>query len=135
MIVALISAFGELTTNEQYLVSLPNDPTGSAGNGAGYEIVQSTNGRITIVVPTPSLSPTTFGLSGTTARVTEGVGSPLPISNSRIEVSELTFENLSEVETPGIIRIEFTLTHINPDGRNEYDYQQTFYGSASLREQ
>lgn len=40
-----------LTFNETYLVSIPTDPTGAAGYGAGYEIVKSANGRITVVAP------------------------------------------------------------------------------------
>ncbi len=40
-----------LTTNEEYLVSIPLDPTGSGTNGAGYEISKSSNGRVTVVAP------------------------------------------------------------------------------------
>jgi len=40
-----------LTASETYLVSMPNDPTGSTTNGAGYEISQSVNGRITVAAP------------------------------------------------------------------------------------
>lgn len=42
---------GVLTTDEKYLVSIPYDPTGSSTNGAGYEIVKSSNGRVTVVAP------------------------------------------------------------------------------------
>jgi len=42
---------GVLTLNEEYLVSIPEDPTGATANGAGYEIVESTNGRVTVVAP------------------------------------------------------------------------------------
>jgi type IV pilus assembly protein PilA len=41
----------ELTTNETYLVAIPTDPNGSSGDGAGYEIVRSTNGRVTVAAP------------------------------------------------------------------------------------
>ncbi|MEA3357727.1 MAG: type II secretion system protein [Patescibacteria group bacterium] len=42
---------GVLTTNQTYLVSIPEDPTGATTNGAGYEIVQSANGRVTVSAP------------------------------------------------------------------------------------
>lgn len=37
-----------LTTNEQYLISIPNEPQKTNSNGAGYMIKKSSNGRITI---------------------------------------------------------------------------------------
>lgn len=40
-----------LTAGEIYLVSMPTDPQGATTNGAGYHIIQSTNGRITICAP------------------------------------------------------------------------------------
>lgn len=40
-----------LTTDEEYLVSIPEDPTGASTNGAGYEIASTANGRITVTAP------------------------------------------------------------------------------------
>ena len=71
---------------------------------------------------------TAFDLSAGTIRQNS-----IALTNSRIVASNLTFTNLSRAGTPGTIRIQFTLTHINPSGRNEYNYNKTFYGSASLR--
>ena len=69
-----------------------------------------------------------FDLSGGTIRQNS-----IALTNSRIVASNLTFTNLSRAGTHGTIRIQFALTHINPSGRNEYDYNKTFYGTASLR--
>lgn len=69
-----------------------------------------------------------FDLSGGVIRQNS-----LALTNSRVVASALTFQNLSRAGTPGTIRIQFTLTHVNPSGRNEYDYIKTFYGSATLR--
>lgn len=46
-----LTDLGVLTTNEKYLVAIPADPTGASTNGAGYEIVKSANGRVTVTAP------------------------------------------------------------------------------------
>ena len=77
--------------------------------------------------------PTVFDLSGGVVRITEGSGSAVPLTSDRIIVSGLTFQNLSRTGTSGTVRIQFTVTHVNPGGRNEYDFSQIFYGDATLR--
>lgn len=47
-----------LTTNEKYIIAIPDDPTGSSTNGAGYEILKTANGRITVVAPDAEQSAT-----------------------------------------------------------------------------
>lgn len=41
----------DLTASEEYLTAIPTDPTGASGNGAGYEIQQTSNGRVTVTAP------------------------------------------------------------------------------------
>jgi type IV pilus assembly protein PilA len=47
-----------LTANEEYLVSIPFDPTEDSPNGAGYEIKKSVNGRVTVAAPDAELGET-----------------------------------------------------------------------------
>lgn len=70
----------------------------------------------------------TFDLSGGVIRE-----NTIALTNSRVVASDLTFQNLSRAGTPGTIKVQFTLTHVNPEGRQEYNFSKTFYGSASLR--
>lgn len=58
----------------------------------------------------------------------------IALTNSRVTASGLTFQNFSRTNTPGTIRISFTLAHVNPEGRNEYSFTKTFTGSATLRQ-
>ena len=110
-------------------------------------ISQTTRNALSINSPAPGLSapslslkvinpakdPTVFDLSLGTVRITEGVSPPVVLTNSRMIASALNFDNLSRSSTPGTIRFQFTLTHQNPEGRNEQDFSKNFYGSASLR--
>jgi Tfp pilus assembly protein FimT len=78
-------------------------------------------------------NPTVFDLASGVIRIKEGAAAVVLLTNSRVIATNLTFQNLSRSGTPGAIRIQFTLTHINPEGRSEYNYSKTFYDTASLR--
>lgn len=91
-------------------------------------------GSLTLDVVTTANDPTVFDLSADVIRITEGAGSAISLTSPRVTASGLTFNNLSRDSTPGVVRIQFTLSHVNPEGRNEYNYIKTFYASASLRQ-
>lgn len=109
--------------------------------------IQTVRNATTINTPTQGLSstslsvnvadsaknPTIFDLSSGVIRMKEGGGSPVSLINSKVVVSNLSFQNLSRTDTPGTVRIQFTITHVNPEGRQEYNFSKTFYGSATLR--
>ncbi len=89
---------------------------------------------LTLDVITAASDPTVIDLSSGVIRITEGAGSAVELTNSRVTASGLTFQNLSRASTPGTIQIQFTLTYVNPSGRNEYDFTKTFISSATLRQ-
>jgi hypothetical protein len=75
-----------------------------------------------------------IGGGGTSSlQITEGAASAIPLTNSKVEVTNLTFKNLSRSGTPGIVQVSVTLARINDSNRNEYDYEKTFVTSAALR--
>ena len=88
---------------------------------------------ITLDVVDIAKDPIIFNSSGDNIQIKEGIGSIIPLTSSRVSVSELTFENISRDNTPGIVRFNFTLSYNSDSNRNEYKYSRTFYGSASLR--
>ncbi|MDD5416183.1 MAG: type II secretion system protein [Candidatus Daviesbacteria bacterium] len=107
--------------------------TGRNAQAITLPAVGSSSASLTFDVVTVANDPTIFDLDNGVICIKEGTGSAVSLTNSRISASGLTFHNLSRTGTPGIIRIQFTLTHINSSGRNEYDFSKTFYGTASLR--
>ena len=90
--------------------------------------------ELSINTYTGANNPTIFDLASGVMRMAEGSNPVIPLTNSRVTASGLNFQNLSRTGTPGTVRIQFTLTHINPDGRNEYAFSKIFYVSATLRE-
>lgn len=111
-------------------------------------ITQTVRNADTINSPIPGISatslsintitagnnPTIFDLGSGAIQIKEGLATVVPLLNSRIIATNLSFANLSRASTPGTIRIQFTLTHRNPEGRNEYNFSKTFTGSATLRQ-
>jgi len=94
----------------------------------------TSNTSLSINTYTAGLNPTVFDLSGGALRIKEGVSTVVSLTNSRVTASSLSFYNLSRSSTPGVVRISFTLTAVNNSGRNEYNFSQTFYASATLRQ-
>ncbi len=66
-------------------------------------------------------------------QVKEGAAANIPLTNSKVQVSNLSFSNLTGSGTPGAVQVNFTIYRINPQNRNEYDYQKTFTSTAALR--
>jgi hypothetical protein len=89
---------------------------------------------LSVTVTDPSLSPTVFDVSSGTIRIKEGGGPIIPLTNSRVVVSPLLFENVSSSSsTEKSIRISFTISHNNASGRSEYSYSRNFIGSATMK--
>jgi Tfp pilus assembly protein PilW len=93
----------------------------------------ATGNTLTLTVPTASLSPTVFSLSGTTLQIKEGAATAVPLTNSLVQVSNLSIVNLTRASTNGVVRISFTLTRTKNVDRNEYNYSKTFTTSVSVR--
>ncbi|HEX3568779.1 MAG TPA: type II secretion system protein [Candidatus Saccharimonadales bacterium] len=86
-----------------------------------------------LVVPTAASSPTTFALNGTALQITEGTGSAIALTGTRVKVGSVAFTNLTRSGTNGIIQISFVVSYANNTGRTTYDYQKTFTSSAEVR--
>jgi len=138
-----------VTSGQTYWLVYNNNGTVSADNGyrhgtgsAGQSIsVAQTYGAWpgtwsggVLSTDLSSMYGTIVGSGGTMTplEVTEGVGSPISLINSRMQISGLTFTNLTAAGTNGIIQISFTLSELNPNAKNEYDYQKTFTSSSEI---
>jgi type II secretory pathway pseudopilin PulG len=87
----------------------------------------------TLTVPTGSLSPTIFDMTGTSLEVKEGANAAVLLTSNDVQVSGLTFKNLTRSGTFGIVQVSFTIARTNTGNRPEYSYQKTFVTSVALR--
>jgi prepilin-type N-terminal cleavage/methylation domain-containing protein len=79
-------------------------------------------------------SPTVFALSNSAAMMAQGSTSAAMLISPQVQVSNLTFQNLSASGTPGVIRIQFTVSYASSSGSSIYTYSRSFVGAASLRQ-
>ena len=111
-----------ITQTGRNAVAINGPETGASSTSLSFNTVISGN------------NPTVFDLTEGAIRIKEGGDSPVVLTNKTlVTASALSFHNLTKPSTPGTVRISFTLTHINPSGRNAYNYSKTFYASASRR--
>lgn len=94
--------------------------------------ITNTAQNLSIATEAPATNPTVFSLIGGTLYITEGSGSPVALTNSKVVMSNLLFFNLSRSGTPNIIKVNFTLTSTTSSSTGD-TYSVTFDGSAALR--
>ena len=101
--------------------------------GVNSPAVGTTSASLSLQMADGAKNPTVFDLSSGTLRITEGVGSPVTITSSKITVTSIQFSNVSASGSPGAIRTQATLQHINPQNRPEYAMIKTFYTTSTVK--
>lgn len=66
-------------------------------------------------------------------QIKQGAATAVSLNNSSVQLSSLSFTNLSRSSTPGVVQVSFVISRVNASNRNEYDYQKTFTSSTALR--
>lgn len=84
-----------------------------------------------------SINPTIFSSynDGSTNHLEISQGSPSVnnyLTNSHVSISNLTFANEGLMGTKGSIEISFTLSYHSSSTLEEFTYQNTFYGAATI---
>lgn len=80
-----------------------------------------------------ALDPTVFSFSGGVVYLEEGGGQAIPLTNNRVIVSDLLFQNRSRSGTGGLINISFEMEHVNSSNQRVFEYEKIFYGSGGIR--
>ncbi len=104
-------------------------------NAAGINspIFGSSASSLSLSMADGAKDPTIFQVSGGQLTIKEGVSSAVAITSSKVNVSSLTFTNVSYAGTKGTVRIEITIDYNNPASQPDYQYQLSESTSATVR--
>jgi len=89
------------------------------------------SGTMSLAMASSTLNPTVFKVISNRLYITEGVGSAIPLTPALYTISSSTFINSSKPNSSGSVSYSFTMGNIS--NNNNFSYQQTFYGSATIR--
>jgi Tfp pilus assembly protein PilW len=93
----------------------------------------SNTNNLSLITPSTDTNPTIFNLVNGALESTIGLKETTRLTSPYVAMSDLRFQNLGQNNTTGTVRIQFTLTTTNAQKGYQYAYQQTFYGSATIR--
>lgn len=92
----------------------------------------NSSSTLSLEMSDPNLSPINFWLADNKLYINRGGGGPYELTSNRVKVTNLQFTNLSYEGTPGTVRVEVIVEHINPSGRSEYEASFNVKSTASL---
>lgn len=101
-------------------------------SGVNSPLGGATSTVLSLAMANASLDPTVFDLVDGKLRITSGAHGPYELNSDQVTVNNFQFTDLSYSGTPGTIRVEMTVSHINPDGRIEYEASADFRSTISL---
>lgn len=129
---AKLMAIEEVSQNTRFTIEKIADRVRNANtiNSPTQGVSTST---LSLQMADSAKNPTVFDLSSGVVRITEGTGSAVNLTSSEVTVTNLQFSNISYSNTPGTVRIQMTVKLTNPENRQEYNFEKTFYTTANIR--
>lgn len=113
------------------------------------KVVQAAHGASTINLPAVGATGTTlelgyqdvakdpiqFSLNSSILEMAEGAGTAVRLHSDSVVISSIQFENLSSVDArTANVLLTVTVAHVNPEGRQEWEYSDTFETTIELRD-
>lgn len=92
-------------------------------------------GVLSLAVDDATKNPTIFDVSGGQLRIKQGTGSALPLTSTKVQVTNLVFKNFSVANRTKNIKISLTVEHDNPANVPIFDADISLEGAAVIREQ
>lgn len=97
-----------------------------------YPAIGMNGASLSLSVGVLTKNPTVFDLSGGKVRIKEGSDSTIDLNSSQVEITNLSFKNMTATNAPGSVRVSFDINYVNPSGKAELNYSKTYVDSASI---
>lgn len=106
-----------------------------AANGVNSPLNGASGSSLSLAMADVAKNPTVFDLDiNQVLRITEGLGSSVPVTSDEVRVTSLTFTNLTSTSARGNVRVQMTMGYDNPSGGVHYTYSRTFQTTVSVRQ-
>ena len=122
----------EVSQNARVAMERISDRVRNAQSISGPSAGQ-TGSTLTLIMTDSSKNPTVFNVASELIQIKEGSTSVQNIIADEVKVTNISFTNVSHPNTPGSIRIQFTLAASTTSLWKEYIHEETFYTTATIR--
>lgn len=109
---------------------------GATGLNVASSTFDASPGVLTLTFATSTKNPTVIDLTSENGqlRIQEGTTAPVIITPATMQITNLTFTDLTSSSARANVRVQFTIEYINPSGDVVYDAAETFQTSVSVRQ-
>jgi hypothetical protein len=90
---------------------------------------------LTLEMNVDANSPVIFTKDEETEMLVMQIGDDLfsTMNSNLVKIGEIKFSNVSYPNSPGTVKMEIDVVYNNQTGKEEYDFQETFYTTENLR--
>jgi len=130
---AKLTAIGEVSQNARFTIERIGESIRSA-EVINNPVQGTFDSTLSLQMANLLENPTVVDLLDNTIRIRKGTGAITDLTSNEVTVTSLQFSNVSYSNTPGTIRIQMTVEAANPENRQEYSFEKTFYTTANIYE-
>lgn len=125
------TSYQEVQQNGRFVLTKIIQETKKA-TSINYPLPGASADSLSLAMADPNLNPTLFDINQGKLRIIQGNSPSYELTTDRVIIENLQFTNLSYPGTPGTIRVEITINHLNPEGRAEYQASIDLKSTVSL---
>lgn len=127
------AALEEVNRNARFAVSrIAAEIREAADLNAGSSVFGSNPGTLSLATATGATDPTVFTVTGGTLNIRQGAGPVLPLTSSKVDVTEFTLENLSTAGKTKAVRVRLKVKTRDAAGLQEVAAETVVETTAKL---